>query len=174
MLSRSQAVLRALVVVATVGACAVTLAASLSPLWIAAVLLVGLSVWVALHPSSPLAFVLVLGLAVHWLVTVTVPRTTSAWLLTLVTAVLLLAVHLCTSLAAALPPQAPLPALTIRRWTRRAALVVLACCPVWAVSVAVSRTGEPGRGTFTYAALAGTALLALALWLASREQRHPA
>jgi hypothetical protein len=174
MLSRSQAVLRGLLVAATVGACALTLAASPSPLWIAAAILVGLSVWVALHPSSRLAFVLVLGLAGQWLVTVPVPRTTGAWLPTVATAVLVLVVHLSTSLAAALPPQAPLPALTVRRWVRRTALVVAACCPVWAISFAVSRTSEPGQGTFTYAALAGTALLALAVWQASREQRHPA
>ena len=169
MTSNGQFVLRGLVVVASVLAVGLTLASAPGPVWLAALLLAALAAYASMRPGSHLVGLLVAGLAVNWLATVPVPSSTASWLAALGVAVLVLVVHASGALAASLPAQSPVPATSLRRWGRRVALVVVACVPVWAVGVTVSANGEPGRAVFTYAALAGASVLALGVWLASRE-----
>jgi hypothetical protein len=59
----------------------------------------------------------------------------------------------------------------VRRWLRRASLAALCVVPVWAVTAVTAQQGVVGRVSFTYAAIAGTAILTAAVWLLSREPR---
>lgn len=169
MTSRSQFALRGTIVAASVLAVALALANTPDPVWVVGVLLVALAAYVAQHPGSHLFGVLVGALALHWLALVPTPTSTTDWASVVAEAVLVLVVHASGALAASLPPQAPVPASSIRRWVRRVAVVVAACVPVWAVAAAVSTSAQPGQAVFTYAAIAGTAVLALGVYLGARE-----
>ncbi|GAB3447860.1 hypothetical protein GCM10027517_32230 [Phycicoccus ginsengisoli] len=171
-MSRSQVVLRVVLGAASVALAAVTAVAAVSPLWVAVLLLVAFTAYAAVRPGTHAVTVLLGGHVLHWLATVPTPVGGSAWLLTVVAALLGLLVHTSAALAAAYPDGAPVPPAALRRWSRRAALVVAACVPVWAVTGVVSGSGTPGEGTLTYAAIIGTALLALAVWLVAREPQH--
>ena len=168
-MSRSQAVLRGVLAAASLALVVTTAVASAGPLWLAVVLRRGLTGYVALRPGSHVGTVLVGGHALHWLVMVPLPDAWSQWLVAALAAVLLLVVQVSAALAAALPPQAPLPAGLVRRWVARTALVTAAAAPVWLVAVSVSRAATGGEVLFTYAALASAAVLALAVWLVARE-----
>jgi len=168
-MARSALVLRGLLVVASLALAVVTAGAAVEPSWLAIVLLVALTGYVALHPGSHLVAVLLGGHALHWLVTVRVPDTWGQWLLAAAAAVLGLLVHASAALAATLPSQAPLPPGLARRWLARTALVTAGAVPVWLVAVSVSRSSTAGEVLFTYAALAAAAVLALAVWLVARE-----
>jgi hypothetical protein len=171
-LSRSQAGVRALLFASAVALVALTLVAAPHALVVAAVVLVVLAGWAAWRPESAGAGLLVVGLALHWLSTVPVPVSTAAWLLLLAAAVLLLVVHLTAALAASLPPAAGVPVGSLRRWTRRGVTVATTTIPLWALSFIAARGSVPGEVSLTYAAIAGTAVLALAVWLLSREPRR--
>jgi hypothetical protein len=171
-MARSHVVLRVVLATASVALAAVTAVAAVSPLWVAVVLLGGFTAYAAVRPGTHAVTVLLAGHLLHWLITVPAPVGGSAWLLTVLAALLALVLHTSAALAAAYPEGAPVPPVALRRWGRRAALVVAACVPVWAVTSLVSGTGTPGEGTLTYAAIAGTALLALGVWLVAREPQH--
>jgi hypothetical protein len=170
-LSGSQAALRGLLVLASFALVGLTLVAAPHALVVAAVALVPLTVWAAWRPESPWATVLVAGLVLHWVATVPVPSAAAGWLRLLAAALLLLVVHLALSLAASLPPGAPLPAATVRRWTRRGAVVAGATVPVWAVAFLAGRQRVAGEVGLTYAAIAAAAVLTLAVHLLSRDDR---
>lgn len=170
-LSTSQAAIRSLLVVASVALVAVTLLAATNDLLAGAVVLVALSGWAAWRPESPAAGLLVVGLALHWVGTVPVPTTTRAWLLLLSAAWLLVVVHLSAALAASLPPGAPVPSVSLRRWARRGVVVAGATVPVWGLAYGAGRQIVPGEVSLTYAAIAALAVLALAVWLLSRDRR---
>ena len=171
-LSRSQAGVRALLFASAVALVALTLVAAPRAVVVAGAVLVVVAGWAAWRPESAGAGLLVVGLAGHWVATVPVPVSTGSWLLLLAAAVLLLVVHLAAALAATLPPAAAIPARSARRWARRGATVAAATVPLWALSFVASRGSVPGEVSFTYAAIAGTAVLALAVWLLSREPRR--
>jgi hypothetical protein len=171
-MARSHVVLRAVLAAASVALAAVTAVAAVSPLWVAVVLLVAFTAYAALRPGTHAVTVLLAAHLLHWLTTVPAPVGGRAWLLTVVAALLALLLHTSAALAAAYPPGAPVPPAALRRWSRRTALVVAGCLPVWAVTSLVSGSGTPGEGTLTYAAIAGTALLALGVWLVAREPQH--
>lgn len=173
-LSGSQAALRGLLVLASFALVGLTLVAAPHALVVAAVVLVPLTMWAAWRPDTPWSTVLVTGLVLHWVATVPVPAGTAGWLRLLGAAWLLLVVHLSLSLAASLPPGAPLPAATVRRWARRSAVVAGATVPVWTVASLASRQRVAGDVGLTYAAIAGAAVLALAVHLLSRDDHRDA
>ena len=80
-------------------------------------------------------------------------------------ALAVLTIHLAASLASALPPAAPLPRATVRRWVQRALTVLGLSLPVWALLVAQSANAPKGVPLMTYAAVAAVAILALSFWL---------
>lgn len=170
-LSTSQAVVRGLLLASSIALVATTLVAAPDELLLGVVVLLPLAVWAALRPESPGANLLVVGLALYWVGTVPVPVTTQAWLLLLAAAVLLLVVHLTAALAASLPPGAPIPGVSLRRWGRRGAVVVAATVPLWALSFGAGREAVAGEVSLTYAAIVAVAILTLAVWLLSRERR---
>ena len=171
-MARSHLVLRAVLAAASVGLAVVTVVAAVSPLWVVAVLLVVVTAYAALRPGTHAVTVLLAAHLLHWLATVPAPVGGRAWVLTVLAALLALLLHTSAALAAAYPQGAPLPPAAVRRWSRRTALVVAGCVPVWAVTSVVSGSATPGEGTLTYAAIAGTALLALGVWLVAREPQH--
>ncbi|WP_270887608.1 hypothetical protein [Pedococcus sp. 5OH_020] len=174
-MARSQVAVRALLAASSLGLLLLTVLRSGHPVVVAVVVVVGLTAYACAVPDSPVVGVLVGGHVLHWLVAVPLPTVTtftvSGWGWVLVAAWLVLAVHLSASLAASLPPGAALAAGTVRRWLRRASLAALFVVPVWAVTAVTAQQGVAGRVSFTYAAIAGTAILTAAVWLLSREPR---
>lgn len=170
-MSRSQAVLRALLVLASWGVLVLTLVASPAPVLLAAVVLVVLTGYAAWRPESSLVTVLVAGHVLHWVVAVPVRTELAAQVQLLAAALLLLVVHLTASLAASLPPAAPIPVPTVRRWVRRGSVVAALAVPVWAVAALAAQQGGLGEVGLTYAAIAAVAVLTLTIWLLSREPR---
>lgn len=168
-MSRSQTVLRGLLVVASLGVLVLTLLASPSRVWPGAVVLVLLTGYAAWRPESSLVTVLVGGHVLHWVVAVPVRTGLAAELQLLAAALLLLVVHAAASLAASLPPAAAIPGPTLRRWVRRGCLVAVLTVPAWAVAALGARQGGLGDVGLTYAAIAAVAVLTLSVWLVSRE-----
>jgi hypothetical protein len=166
---RSQVLLRTLFVAASLGLAATTLLAAVTPQWEFALVLAVVTAALFLRPASHLVALLLLGHALHWLVTVRVPDSWAQWVLAGLAGVLGLVLHTSAALAASVPPSAPLPRGLARRWAGRTALVTAGSVPVWLVAVSVTRAATAGDLLFTYAALAACALLALALWLVARE-----
>ena len=165
MRSTSQTVLRVGIGVVSVALALLTV--SVGPLGsvVAALVLVGLTPFVVLDPGSRLTALLVGLHGLHWLMSHPAPVEVGDWVLTLVAAVGMLAIHLGAALAAALPASAPVPRASTVRWTRRGLAVVGLCLPVWAVLVTQTVTRPDGDTLATYAALAALAVLGLALWL---------
>jgi hypothetical protein len=170
-MSRSQLVLRGLLGVASVTFLVLTLASSPHPIVVMAVVIVALTVYAAVEPDSVLVTVLLGAQALHWAAAVPVPTTTGQWVALLAAAWSGLVLHLSASLAASLPGPAAVPAVSLRRWARRGALVAAATVPVWAVALLAGQEGAEGEVSLTYAAIAAVALLAFATWLLSREDR---
>jgi hypothetical protein len=170
-MSRSQASLRTVLVVASLGVLVLTVVASPAPVLVAAAALVVLTGYAAWRPESSLVAVLVAGHVLHWVVAVPVRAGVTAWVQLLAAALLLLVVHLTASLAASLPAAAPLPAPTVRRWVRRGCVVAALTVPVWAVAALAAQQERLGEVGLTYAAIAAVAVLTLAIWLLSREPR---
>jgi hypothetical protein len=168
-MSRSQLVLRGVLVGASLTLLVLTLAASPHPIVVAAFVLVALTVYAAVEPDSVLVTVLLGGHALHWLAAVPVPADTAAWAGLLVAGWAGLVLHLAASLAASLPGAVPVPGLSLRRWSRRAALVAAATVPVWAVAMLSGQEAVKGEVSLTYAAIAAVALLTFSVWLLSRE-----
>jgi hypothetical protein len=171
-MSRSQLVLRALLCVASLTFLGLTLAASPHPIVVAAVGIVALTAYAAVEPDSVLVTVLLGAQALHWAAAVPVPSTTGQWVALLGAAWSGLVLHLTASLAASLPGPAAVPAVSLRRWARRGALVAAATLPVWAVAMLAGEEGAQGQVSLTYGAIAAVALLAFGTWLLGRED-HP-
>lgn len=146
---RQQRVLRAGVLVATLAFLwLVVLAGGTVHVVVSTGLLV-LAVLAALMPDSSAPLFLVLGLAGRWWAAV--PDAWSGW--TLAAAVLLLAVHLASTLGSYGPPALVVPAALLRTWAGRAAVMLAVTALVWLVA-----------GLFTTLALPGTVpVLAVAL-----------
>ncbi|NYG08025.1 hypothetical protein BJ986_002512 [Phycicoccus badiiscoriae] len=170
-MSRSQLLLRGVLVLASMTLLALTLAASPQPIIVAAVVLVALTVYAAIEPDSGLVTVLLGSHALHWLAAVPVPDAPGAWVGLLAAAWAGLVLHLAASLAASLPGAVPVPSLSLRRWTRRGAVVAAATVPFWAVAMLSGRERVKGEVSLTYAAIAAVALLTFSVWLLSREDR---
>lgn len=170
-MSRSQLVLRGLLCAASMTLLVLTLASSPGPIIVAAVAIVALTAYCAVEPDSVLVTVLLGAHALHWAAAVPVPTTTGRWVALLVAAWAGLLLHLTASLAASLPGAVAVPAVSVRRWTRRGALVAAATVPVWAVSMLAGQEGAKGEVSLTYAAIAGVALLSFSAWLLGREAR---
>lgn len=163
MMSAGHKALRTLIAFSSVG---VALMAYMSPLGslIGVVVLIVLTVFVVLDPGSR-STALLLGLhCVNWLASTTVPTQVGDWLPTLVSATVLLVIHLAATLASSLPPSAPLPRPTLRRWGRRALTVIGLSTPVWAALVTQTLSTPEGNALATYAAVASLAIFALAFW----------
>ena len=170
-LSPSQAGVRGLLAASSLALLALTFAAAPQGVVVAAVALLVLTVGAVWRPEAPAAGLLVTGLALHWVTAVPVPTSTTSWLELLGAAWLLLVVHLSAALAASLPPGAPVPGQSVRRWTRRGAVVAAAIVPLWALAYAANRQAAPGEVGLTYAAIAALTVLTLAVWLLSRDPR---
>jgi hypothetical protein len=173
-MSRSQFVLRGVLVTASLTLLVLTLAASPHPIIVAAVVLLALTVYAAIEPDSVFVTVLLGGHVLHWLSAVPVPDDTAAWVGLLVAAWAGLVLHLTASLAASLPGPVPEPRLSLRRWTRRGALVAAGTVPVWAVAMLSGQEAVQGEVSLTYAAIAAVAVLTFSVWLLSREDRSRA
>jgi hypothetical protein len=169
-LSRSQLVVRALIVLASLALVALSFAVAPQGILVLAVVLVALTAYAATHPESWLVTLLLVGLVLEWLATVPVPSSLGQWLVLLVAAWCGLVVHLTASLAASLPGAAPIPAATVRRWLLRGATVGAVVVPVWALAAVSALQAVPGTVGLTYAALAGIGLLSLGVWLLGRER----
>lgn len=167
-MSVSQAALRALLVVASAALCVVT-ALSASALWPAIVVLAALTLLAALRPESPFALALVVLHPVQWLAIVPVPEGPAGWFRLLLASVLLLLVHLSAAAAVVWPEAARVPARALVRWAVRALGVTALTVPVWALALVVNDRSLAGDVGLTFAATAGVALLAGALYLATRE-----
>ena len=170
-MSRSQLVLRGLLVTASVALLVLTLAASPHPIIVAAFVLVALTVYAAVEPDSVLVTVLLGGHVLHWLSAVPVPVGTAAWVGLLFAAWAGLVLHLTASLSASLPGAVPVPGLSLRRWGRRGALVGAAMVPIWAVAMLSAQEAVQGEVLLTYAAITAVALLTFSAWLLSRDDR---
>jgi hypothetical protein len=170
-MSRSQIVLRGLLVAASLTMLVRTLAASPHPIIVAAFVLVALTVCAAVEPDSVLVTVLLGGHALHWLAAVPVPTDTAAWVGLLAAAWAAVILHLTASLAASLPGPVPIPRLSLLRWARRGAVVAGATVPVWAVGMLSGQEAVKGEVSLTYAAIAAVALLTFSVWLLSRDDR---
>lgn len=169
MTSGGQLVLRTLLALSSLGVLALTMTASLSPLWLAALVLLALTGYAAWRPESGAVALLVGGHVLHWVVEAPVPSSLGRWLGLLAAALLLLVVHLTAALAASLPAAAPVPAPTVRRWLQRGGVVAGLTVPVWAVAALAAQREGLGEVGLTYAAIAAVTLLTLAVWLVSRE-----
>ena len=163
-MSLSQKVLRVLIVVPSVVLALVTAFATPRGTLVGAIVLIVLTAFAVLEPASRLTSLLLALHSVNWLSSTAVPTHLRDWALTLVAAVGVLTIHLAASLASALPPAAPLPPATVRRWLRRSLTVLGLSVPVWAVLVAQSRSPIAARRSTV--AVASVAILALAFWLA--------
>lgn len=162
----SRRALQALIVVPSVGLALVTALGAPRGSLVAGAVLIVLTAFVVLTPSSRLTAVLLALHAANWVSCTNVPANASDWTLTLLAALALLTIHLAAALASALPPAAPLPRATVTRWVRRGLTVVALSIPVWALLVAQTSGAPAGVPLITYAAIASLAILALALWLA--------
>jgi hypothetical protein len=169
MISRSQQVVRGLLVLAAVGVLVLTWALAPSPILVLAVALAALTAYAAARPQSWVVTVLVVGLVLNWLASVPVADSLGGWLGLLLAAWLLLVVHLSASLAASLPSAAPIPAVSLRTWARRGAAVSGLMVPVWAVATLSGLQAVPGEVGLTYAAIAAVALLGLGSWIVMKR-----
>jgi hypothetical protein len=172
-MSTSQRVLRALIVVPSVGLALLAAFATPRGTVVGALLVIILTAFAALDPGSRVVTLLLAAHGVNWLSSAVVPARPLDWLLTLVASVAVLTIHLAASLAVTLPPAAPLPRATLRRWLRRAVTVMGLSVPVWTVLVSQSRSTPPGVPLLTYAAVASVAILALAFWLTQSPPSAP-
>lgn len=174
MRSTSQTVLRLGIGVVSVALALLTVAVGPLGSVVAALVLIGLTPFVVLDPGSRLTALLVGLHALHWLMSHRAPDDIGDWVLTLVVAVGVLAIHLGAALAAALPASAPVPRASGIRWVRRGLAVVALSLPVWALLVTQTVARPSGDTVATYAALAALAVLGLALWLslAPRTRRE--
>ena len=146
---RQQRVLRAGVVAATVAFLwLVVLAGGSVHVVVSAGLLV-LALLAALMPDSSAPLFLVLGLAGRWWVAV--PDAWSGW--TLAAAVLLLAVHVASTLGAYGPPALVVPGDLVRTWAGRAALMLAVTALVWLVAGLFTTLHLPGNVGVLAAAL---------------------
>ncbi len=173
-LSPSQAGVRGLLAASSLALVALTFAAAPQGLVLGAVALLVLTVGAVWRPEAFGASLLVAGLALHWLSAVPVPTSAASaasWLQLLVAAWLLLVVHLGAALAGSLPPGAPVPRASLRRWARRAAVVAAGTLALWGLAYGAARAAAPGEVWLTYAAIAALAVLTLAVWLLSRAPR---
>ena len=168
-MSASQKVLRVVLLLASWAMVAVTVVGAPHPVVVMALLLAIVSPVAAARPGSWMVAALLFGHALHWSMSVPVPTTWAVWLELLGAALLGLLVHVCAALAAALPPQAPVPRTTLRRWAVRTSLVAALVVPVWALAAVAGQRGVAGEVSLTYAAIAAAAILALSVWLVSRE-----
>lgn len=165
MISVSHKVLRALIVVPSVAVALLTALATPHGTVVGAIALTVLTAFAALSPASRMTSLLLVGHGVNWLSSAVVPAGLRDWVITFVAALAVLTIHLAASLASALPPAAPLPRATVRRWVRRALTVLGLSLPVWALLVAQSANAPKGVPLMTYAAVAAVAILALSFWL---------
>ena len=170
-MSRSQLVLRGLLCAASLTFLVLTLASSPHPIVVLAICIVALTGYAAVEPDSVLVTVLLGAQALHWAAAVPVPTTTGTWVALLGAAWCGLVLHLTASLAASLPGPAPVPAVSLRRWARRGAVVAAATVPVWGVALLARPESARGQVSQTNSAIAAVALLAFATWLLSREDR---
>lgn len=170
-LSPSQAGVRGLLAASSLALVALTFAAAPQGLVLGAVALLVLTVGAVWRPEAFGASLLVAGLALHWLSAVPVPTSAASWLRLLVAAWLLLVVHLGAALAASLPPGAPVPRASLRRWARRGAVVAAGTLALWGLAYGAARAAAPGEVWLTYAAIAALAVLTLAVYLLSRAPR---
>jgi hypothetical protein len=168
-MSPSQKAVRAVLLLASWSMVALTVVAAPHPVVVVALLLVIVSPLAAARPGSWMVAALLLGQALHWSMSVPVPTTLTVWLELLGAALLGLLLHVSAALAAALPPQAPVPSVTLRRWAGRTTLVAVLIVPVWALAAVSGQRGVAGEVSLTYAAIAAAAILALSLWMVSRE-----
>lgn len=165
MKSPSQKVLRTLIVVLSASLALTVALATPRGTLVGALLLIVLTAFAALDPASRLTSLLLVLHVVNWISSTDVPADLRSWALTAAAALVLLTIHLAASLATALPPAAPLPRATVRRWLRRGLTVLGLSLPVWALLVIQSRSAPPGVPLMTYSAVAAIAILALAFWL---------
>jgi hypothetical protein len=165
-MSPSHVTLRAVMALSSAGLLGLTYAASGGVLPAAAALAVLTAVAVA-RPESWAVLGLVLGHAVHWTATAPAPEGPAGWTTVLGGAWLVLLLHVSASAAVTWPSGTAVPARGARRWAARTAVVALAVVPVWAVSAATRQQSLRGEVSMTYAAIAGLALLAGAVFLLS-------
>lgn len=170
MTSSSQRAVRAVLAGASAGLAVLTTVVAPGGSLVAALVLLALTPFAVLDPSSRLTTVLLVGHAGNWLMSVPVPDRLGDWLLVVLAAVALASIHLAAALASAFPPAAALPRPTLRRWARRSAAVLGLSTPVWALLVVQSGAAPAGDAVLTYAALAALALLAVAFWRAGARQ----
>ncbi|QGN56895.1 hypothetical protein [Nostocoides sp. HKS02] len=170
-MARSHALVRAALALASLALLGLTVAAATSPVWLVVAVLVGLTGYAVVRPGSHAVTVLLAGHALHWMVVVPLPGGMGRWLALLGGAWLGLALHLTAALAATLPAAAPVPAATLARWARRGLTVALLVVPLWALAAVAGLQHVAGQLPLTYAAIAGVGLLALSVWLVSRDPR---
>lgn len=163
--STSHRVLQALIGLPSVALALVAAFATPRGTLAGAFILIVLTPFAVLGPSTRITTLLLVLHAVNWLSGTAAPAGAREWALTLFAALAMVTMHLAASLAAATPPASPLPRETVARWLRRSGVVVALSAVVWAVLVAQTSQAPEGVPLMTYAALASLAVLGLALWL---------
>jgi hypothetical protein len=165
-MSASHRVLRAVMVLASLGLVVLPYAVGGGLHPVAAALVV-LTVLAVRRPESLLVGGLLVAHAVHWTASAPVPDGFGPWLGVLGGGWLALLVHVCASAAATWPPAAPVPAAALLRWGRRTAAVGLVTVPVWGVAVLTRDQSLRGEVSMTFVAMAGLTVLGLALHVAT-------
>lgn len=169
-LSTSQQALRAIIALVSVALVVLTWTTSPMSSLAAAFVVLLFTPFAVLDPGSRLTALVLALHGGHWLMSNRAPASTRDWALVGIVAVGILTMHLCAALAASLPPAAPVPAASSRRWGVRGLAVVGLSVPVWALLVLESRTLPAGDSLATYVALSAVALLGLAIWLTLRSE----
>jgi len=167
-MSRSHLLLRALLVLSSLGLVALVYAAG-GGILLLAVLLVLLTAWVLTRPESVPVTLLVVGHGVHWVSSAPVPQGWAGWTWLLLGSWLVLLLHVSASAAVTWPSAAPVPRAGLRRWGLRTGVVALATVPVWVVAAVTRDQSLQGEASMTYVALAGLTLLGGALYLVARQ-----
>ena len=159
--ARSAVVLRSLIVLSPLLAVGTTWLAAGRNLPAVAVLVALLSGACAVRPNSHIGVLVVATVAIEWLTSV--HQHTSLW--SIGTAAALTVFHTALAAATVAPTTAPWTRAMRLRWTRRAAVLIVACAAVWVV-VAIADAHQLAAGSVLWAA----ALMVLAaggLWARS-------
>lgn len=122
----------------------------------------GTSLLACLRPDGHAGLVLVLVLGARWLAAIDDVRT--PW--SLVLALALTVLHAALALAATGPPAVRFPAVTVRRWLRRTAVVAAITSGVWLAAAAAARQDVRGSAAVTGVAIAGLVVT----WFALRRR----
>ncbi len=170
---RHRMVLRGAIVVLGIAAGTVTAIAGGTPRPTGQLLLLVLTLATAIVPDSLFPAGLTIGVAVFWGATVPRPERPADLVPALITAVLLLGVHLAAAALSVWPPGATIPASARRRWLRQGLLVAAGTAAAAGLAGLLLAAHPPGVALVSLAALVAIAGGALAAYVMSAGGHRP-